>query len=229
MTTDASASSDKLDSILERLVRLENLLLRTQLEELEVGEREELAESPAMLSALAGGVSSLGVDTPEEAVSRFAAAFSQAPEDQLETFIDSLNLEFFKGSEFRPYWSRMRSGVKNCVPPLELWPNIVPTLAVMDRLRSDLGAPIFLTSTYRSNRYNEAIGGARNSYHVAFRAIDFVAQTSSPARWADRLKSYRGETFVNPHTGQSFEFRGGVGTYSTFVHIDTRARDVTWP
>lgn len=101
--------------------------------------------------------------------------------ERLEYFIDGLNLPNFKGKEFTPYWSRMRNGVRNSVPPEALWPNIVRTLVVLQALRTDLGASIGLTSTYRSPAYNTAIAGAGGSYHMHFIAIDFTCVSGRPA------------------------------------------------
>ena len=148
--------------------------------------------------------------------------------EQHEEFIDRLGLRHFNGAEFTPYWSRTRNGVKNSVPHESLWPNIIPTLIVLDELRETLGAVITLTSTYRSPAYNAAIKGEPGSFHMKYRAIDFQCASGSPSQWAQRLKSFRGRSFTLPGNGGTFAFRGGVGLYPTFVHVDTRGTDANW-
>lgn len=147
---------------------------------------------------------------------------------KLERFIDSLGLRHFKGAELTPYWSRTRKGVSNSVPPESLWPNIVETLVVLDELRERLGKSITLTSTYRSPAYNAAVGGAKFSLHLQFNAADIQSRGASPFDVSKLAKSLRGKRFKNPLTGKPFVFRGGIGRYNTFVHIDTRGRDADW-
>lgn len=47
------------------------------------------------------------------------------------------------------------------------------------------------------------------------------------AKWAAKAKEMRGRTFHYPD-GRQFIFRGGIGLYPTFVHIDTRGVDANW-
>lgn len=138
--------------------------------------------------------------------------------DTLEHFIDGLNLRYFKGREFTPYWDRTRNGIKNTVPPASLWPNIVPTLQVLNLLRTRLGTPLYLNSTYRSSAYNRAVGGVGDSMHSQFRAIDFSSDHVSPRRLHQYLMELR----------RNGIFKGGLGLYQTFVHIDTRGRNADW-
>jgi hypothetical protein len=146
---------------------------------------------------------------------------------ELEAFIDSLDLRYFKGSELTPYWSRKRGDVSNSCPPKELWGNIVPTLVVLDEIRHMMDFPITLTSTYRSKEYNAAVGGEKKSYHMSFMAIDFQGGRG-PSVNAKAAKLLRGKVFKNPDTRKKFTFAGGIGKYRTFVHIDTRGFDANW-
>jgi lysozyme len=74
-------------------------------------------------------------------------------------------------------------------------------------------------SVYRSPQYNKKIGGATQSQHMKFTAIDFqVKANSSPAQWAGVLRQMR----------QSGLFKGGIGVYPSFVHVDTRGVDRDW-
>ena len=148
----------------------------------------------------------------------------------LEEFIDAQGLTYFRGKEFTPYWSRTRGGVKNSMPHESLWPNIVPTLLVLDEIRSVLGAPITLLSTYRSPAYNRAVGGEPNSFHMRFMAIDWTSDKGSPREWQKIARDLRGESFTLPGSGGKWVFRGGIGRYdkSNFLHIDCRGYDANW-
>lgn len=145
---------------------------------------------------------------------------------ELEDFIDGFNFKYFKGKEFTPYWDRVRKGIKNNIPNEVLWQNIVNTIIVADFLRDKIGGPLSITSSYRSPRYNAAIGGEKNSYHMKFMALDLA--TSDPKRLASAARKLRGCLFHIPGTNDTFTFNGGVGLYSTFVHIDTRANKADW-
>lgn len=134
-----------------------------------------------------------------------------------ETFAqwyDRQGLRHFSAREFTRYFER----TGNSYPPRRIWPNILPTMHVLDDLREELGVPILLTSTYRSPEYNRRVGGAARSQHMEFRAADIQATGTSPQRVFDTLKMFRSQG----------RFAGGLGRYNTFTHIDTRGRNATW-
>lgn len=147
---------------------------------------------------------------------------------EFEEFVDRLGLRHFRGAEFTPQWSRVHNGVRNSIPPESLWPNIIPTIIILDKLRDDFSMPIRLLSTYRVPAYNTAVGGEPASFHMAFRAIDFACDRGVPGEWAEELRSWRGRSFDLPGNAGQVPFRGGIGVYKTFVHIDTRGYDSNW-
>jgi len=121
----------------------------------------------------------------------------------------------FKPAEFFVKGSNV-SGL-NTDPPRRFWSNIVTTARVITRYQSSLpaGHRIIFNSVYRSPAYNRQIGGAKSSQHMRFNAIDFRVEgpnPGAPATWAKALRELRGANV----------FQGGVGLYSTFVHLDTR-------
>ena len=104
----------------------------------------------------------------------------------------------------------------NTDPPAALWPNMERTAKVLDEARKRLGASIRITSAYRSPAYNKRIGGVSNSTHVRFNATDLV--TAQPASLYLVLLDLRREGM----------FKGGLGLYRSFVHLDTRGTNATW-
>jgi lysozyme family protein/uncharacterized protein YcbK (DUF882 family) len=162
--------------------------------------------------------------TPELAAAVEAAKAADRPtvdttlpaNNDFTTFIMAKlpTLTHFKPSELL----MMGSGGQNKPPPPELWPNVVDLAKVLDELRTKLGHPIVLTSVYRNEEHNAAVGGVKGSQHSRFCAADFQAKSGSPRDWAAILQRMRAEKF----------FLGGIGVYSSFVHVDTRGWNADW-
>lgn len=144
----------------------------------------------------------------------------------LETFVDQLGLRHIRGSELSWLWTRSRKLVVNSVPPSHLWPNIIHPLVVLDEIRERLGRPVRITSSYRSPAYNTAVGGELMSYHKLFAAIDFTTPAGPEA--ASRVARQLRGTRLKLPGGGSFIWKGGIGIYPTFVHIDARGVDANW-
>jgi lysozyme len=55
---------------------------------------------------------------------------------------------------------------------------------------------------------------------VKFNAIDFIVRGSpvGPTEWANALRQMR----------SAGRFKGGIGTYPGFVHVDTRGSNADW-
>ena len=139
-------------------------------------------------------------------------------------YIQSLGLKYFKPYEFLTMGHQHSNPGSpafglNKKPPQDLWKKIGPTAHILDRARELLGAPIMTLSVYRSPVYNRKIAGATHSEHMNFTAIDFqVKANSGPAEWAGVLRQMR----------QSGLFKGGIGVYPSFVHVDTRGVNADW-
>lgn len=133
-------------------------------------------------------------------------------------FLEDLRLRHFRPSEIANQANRVRGDVHNSLPPEKLWDNIVPTLWVVDQVRRHLGRPITITSAYRSPEYNKAVGGALHSQHKSNTALDLIPHSTSPHKLFRALKALR----------DAGAFQGGLGLYSSFVHVDTRGRNATW-
>lgn len=186
--------------------------------------KERIQLTHALIGADEGGVL-----TSAEAGMRAVSRLGVTPEQVLEAYIDSLGLRFFKGSELTPYWSRRNKGGTNGIPHPYLWPNIVESLVVLDELRFRLASPIEIISSYRTPGYNRGLpGAAQFSQHLVFNALDFKTENVTPAEATAALKALRGTWLANPDTKTAFTFRGGIGKYQTFVHLDTRGQNADW-
>lgn len=182
------------------------------------------AEVEAALRGLEGRISSAFLDDLRKAAKK---ALLGPKDDEVSDFADlvkSWNLKHFRADELLTKGAAHHNAdspafALNTDPPRELWPNIKATAQVVDRLRAALDKPVILSSGYRCEAYNTAIGGARHSVHMSFRAIDFVVRgATAPSDWAAALRDMRARG----------EFRGGIGTYATFVHVDTRGENADW-
>lgn len=114
---------------------------------------------------------------------------------------------------------KTRGRTRNTLPPKSKWKNIAPTLRVIDSISSNLKKPVReLLSIYRSPRYNRAVRGASRSWHMQNVAID--VKFSGTSSWA--------VTKMARKLRKRGHFKGGVGHYSSFTHVDTRGTNTDW-
>lgn len=137
-------------------------------------------------------------------------------------FLDNVPSEHFKPHEllFRGASNMNRNSPAfnlNTDPPLELWPNCKELVRVLDAIRTRAGSPVMLISIYRSPEYNRAVGGATHSMHRKFKAADIVSGVS-PSAIHKIATQLRAEGF----------FKGGIGKYRGFTHVDVRGNNVDW-
>ena len=114
---------------------------------------------------------------------------------------------------------KSRSGIKNELPPKKIWKSLKPTLKLLDEVVDETGMKIrSIVSAYRSPEYNRAVRGKSRSLHMYNNALDISFSNTSPWRAAKVVRQYRSQN----------KFKGGVGTYSSFIHVDTRGENVDW-
>lgn len=115
--------------------------------------------------------------------------------------------------------AKKKGSVWNSLPPKQWWTRMGYTLRVADRVAREMNVrQVEVVSAYRSPNYNARCEGARvGSWHQANVAVDvkFQARASHVTAMARNLRD-RGL------------FKGGVGGYSEFTHIDTRGENVNW-
>lgn len=61
------------------------------------------------------------------------------------------------------------------LPPPYVRAKLHWTMAGLERCRAVLGCPMIVTSGYRNDELNKAVGGAENSQHMEGEAADFIA------------------------------------------------------
>jgi hypothetical protein len=107
------------------------------------------------------------------------------------------------------------------IPGNLLW-NILPTIRVLQELRSKYDKPIVIESSYRSPAYNKLVKGKKKSLHLDFNAFDFTVEdkedlTSLFLQLDIWDKEYHFKFL--PKAGSM-----GIGFYENrFIHLDTRA------
>lgn len=117
-----------------------------------------------------------------------------------------------------PHFNK-RGYTTNSLPPKSQWQKMAPTLRIVDRMASHMGCPVSaILSAYRSPRYNRAVGGKSKSLHMQNKALDIKFRGASPRHAANVARYLR----------KKRQFSGGVGQYSTFVHVDTRGYNADW-
>lgn len=118
----------------------------------------------------------------------------------------------------QPHFKK-RGSTTNLLPPRYMWKRLGYTLKVIDRLAFELNSPVReLLSIYRSPQYNRACRGRSRSQHMENRAVDVKFTRVSSYTAARKVKQMRDKGM----------FKGGIGTYSSFLHVDTRGDNATW-
>ncbi|NNC88840.1 MAG: DUF882 domain-containing protein [Akkermansiaceae bacterium] len=134
-------------------------------------------------------------------------------------YLSSLRFRHLGVEDIIAAHARRKGSVWNTIPPRQYWRNMKRTLLVADEVAARLGSSVqVVTSAYRSPAYNARCRGAMpNSFHKQNYALDLQFH-ASPYTVARVARSVREEG----------KFRGGVGRYSGFTHIDTRGYNADW-
>jgi len=134
-------------------------------------------------------------------------------------YIGGMKLRYVSTKKVIEAHAKRRGTVWNSLPPKSLWRNMVATLRVVDRLAAEINQPVEeIVSAYRAPAYNARCAGAKTgSWHQANVAVD----VKFPVRAAVVTTSVRS-------LRDRGLFKGGVGSYWNFTHIDTRGQSVDW-
>ena len=77
-------------------------------------------------------------------------------------------------------------GIDN-TPPVEIIPRLIMVAEMLERIRSAVNVPVIVTSGYRCQRLNQAVGGVTSSDHTQGHAADIVAPKFGTATELARL------------------------------------------
>ena len=159
------------------------------------------------------------LDGDEGPLTRAAFAAWQssiAAEDRtFEDVVLGWNLRHFTAAELLTKGASNARLRLNTDPPPALWSAIRPAVLAADEARARLGSGIIITSAYRAPAYNRAIGGAANSFHTRFQALDLIPTNGQVTRLRNIMRDLRSEGYPGA---------AGIGTYRTFVHVDNGPR-----
>lgn len=115
--------------------------------------------------------------------------------------------------------AKAKGTIWNTLPPKAWWNRIGYTLRVVDRIAREMNvAQVEVISAYRCPAYNAHCSGAKSgSWHQANIAADvkFPVRASKVTSTARELRDLG-------------LFKGGVGGYWNFTHIDCRGQNINW-
>ena len=121
-------------------------------------------------------------------------------------------MKYFKKSEFTCHGKNCsadgKSGCGVSIVDVELGD-------VLDDLRGHYNTPITITSGYRCEKHNTAVGGAKNSQHMQGIAADIKVSGKEPSEVYKLLN----EKYPNKY---------GIGLYKGWVHLDIRTTKARW-
>lgn len=86
---------------------------------------------------------------------------------------------------------------------------------ILQKIRNHFGKAVTITSAYRTPTKNKAVGGQTYSQHLYGRAADIKVKGVTPKK-------------VAAYAEKLLPKSGGIGIYSSFVHIDVRGTKARW-
>lgn len=109
----------------------------------------------------------------------------------------------------------VRKGIDNSNPPPEVIDNLRGIAGLLQRVRDKLKRPIIITSGWRCEELNKAVGGRPNSDHILGYAVDFICPTfGTPRQLAEYIR-------------KNFDF-GQLIYEGNWVHMSTRAPEIKY-
>ena len=104
-----------------------------------------------------------------------------------------------------------------CCDRIKITPGFFNHMEKLEEMRQELGFALVINSGYRCPDHNAEIGGSANSWHMNF-ATDI--QPNWGKGFTQKLRAMYKMALV-------LEF-GGIGYYTTFLHLDLRPEQVRW-
>jgi len=134
-------------------------------------------------------------------------------------YLNSLKMQRVCPQQVLETHAKAKGTIWNSLPPKAWWNRIGYTLRVVDRIAREMNvAQVEVISAYRCPAYNAHCSGAKSgSWHQANIAADvkFPVRASQVTSTARNLRDLG-------------LFKGGVGGYWNFTHIDCRGQNINW-
>ena len=134
-------------------------------------------------------------------------------------YLSGLNMQRVCPKQVLETHAKAKASVWNSLPPKAWWNRIGYTLRVVDRIAREMNvSQVEVISAYRCPAYNAHCAGAKSgSWHQANIAADvkFPVKASKVTATARELRDLG-------------LFKGGVGGYWDFTHIDCRGQNINW-
>lgn len=89
----------------------------------------------------------------------------------------------------------------------------------LEVIRKTVGKPLKINSGKRCAKHNKSVGGVKDSQHKIGLAADINAEGMTPIQLHRVVESLHTDGMVHI---------GGLGLYSSFVHVDVRAGTARW-
>lgn len=89
-------------------------------------------------------------------------------------------------------------------------------IELLEEIRTFFGKPISITSGFRCEAYNKAVGGAKASQHCQGIAADIQVHGVPAPQVFRKLEEHFGTRI------------GGMGSYPNWVHVDVRSGHARW-
>lgn len=134
-------------------------------------------------------------------------------------YLYNLKLKSISPAQVISAHAKNKGSIWNTLPPKAWWTRMGYTLRVADRVALEMNvSEVEVVSAYRCPAYNAHCEGAKvRSWHQANVAVDVKFPMA-----ASKV------TAVTRNLRDRGLFKGGVGGYWDFTHIDTRGENINW-
>ncbi len=134
-------------------------------------------------------------------------------------YLWKLKLQHISPAQVIMAHAKSKGSIWNTLPPKTWWTRMGYTLRVADRIAMEMNVnEVEVISAYRCPAYNAHCDGAKSgSWHQANVAVDLKFPVS-PAKVTAAARNLRDRGL----------FKGGVGGYWNFTHVDTRGENINW-
>lgn len=143
--------------------------------------------------------------------------------DELDQLLDQAGVSNFTAKELT-HLPKALPKPRSDMPPRELWANLVAVAKLAQKVRDLYGEPLWVSTCWRPDWYNAAVGGAPKSQHIHAKAIDLnpIPSSRTPAR-IRRLEQATATVWDEDPTARGFGVYAGGRT-----HIDVGGGRRTW-